>query len=97
MQGSKEEWSQQETLLLLEGIQVYGEAWPKVAAHVGTKPSFKCALRFLQVDPQASLVAHYVQCPDVVGIQCSNIVGIPFVSEPLSNLRCSYHPDLEVP
>lgn len=49
-QGSKEEWSQQETLLLLEGIQVYGEAWPKVAAHVGTKPSFKCALRFLQVD-----------------------------------------------
>lgn len=47
--GRHEEWSHEETLLLLEGIQLYGEVWPDVAAHVGTKPSFKCALRFLQL------------------------------------------------
>lgn len=44
-----EEWTEQETLLLLEGVEVYGEAWPRIAAHVGSKPSFKCAMRFLQL------------------------------------------------
>lgn len=52
LQAVEEEWTEQETLLLLEGVEIYGEAWPRVAAHVGSKPSFKCAMRFLQVPPR---------------------------------------------
>jgi SWI/SNF related-matrix-associated actin-dependent regulator of chromatin subfamily C len=47
--GSREAWSDQETLLLLEGVEAFGEAWPSVAAHVGSKSQLQCALRFLQV------------------------------------------------
>ena len=47
--GGREEWSDQETLLLLEGVEAHGEGWPAVAAHVGTKSQLQCAMRFLQV------------------------------------------------
>lgn len=30
-------WSQQETLLLLEGLEMFGDDWTEVADHVGTK------------------------------------------------------------
>lgn len=47
--GGGGEWSDQETLLLLEGVEAHGEGWPAVAAHVGTKSQLQCAMRFLQV------------------------------------------------
>ncbi len=47
--GGRGEWSDQETLLLLEAVEARGEAWPAVAAHVGTKSGLQCAMRFLQV------------------------------------------------
>lgn len=47
--GGRGEWSDQETLLLLEAVEAHGEAWPAVAAHVGTKSGLQCAMRFLQV------------------------------------------------
>lgn len=42
-------WSAQETLLLLEGMELHGEAWAKVAEHVGTKSKLDCVLRFAQL------------------------------------------------
>lgn len=39
-------WTEQETLLLLEGVEMYQEDWSKVAAHVG-KPRDECLLKFL--------------------------------------------------
>ena len=37
VQESPQEWSDQETLLLLEGMEMYGENWAEIAEHVGTR------------------------------------------------------------
>lgn len=40
------EWTDQETLLLLEGIEMFQEDWTKVAQHVG-KTREECLKKFL--------------------------------------------------
>ncbi|PVV03865.1 hypothetical protein BB560_001649 [Smittium megazygosporum] len=47
--GPQNRWSDQETLLLLEGIEMYDEDWEKVAEHVGTRSRDECVLHFLQL------------------------------------------------
>ena len=41
-------WTEQQILLLLEGIEMYGETWDRVAAHVG-QPRKACIRQFLQL------------------------------------------------
>lgn len=43
------EWTDQETLLLLEGIEMYDSDWDKVAHHVGTRSKEQCVMHFLQL------------------------------------------------
>lgn len=43
------DWSDQETLLLLEGIEMFDEDWLKVAEHVGTRSKEQCVMHFLQL------------------------------------------------
>ena len=43
------DWSDQETLLLLEGLEVYGESWSDVAEHVGTKSVEECIRHFIRL------------------------------------------------
>lgn len=42
-------WCASESLLLLEALELYGDAWSRVAAHVGTKTQAQCLMHFLQV------------------------------------------------
>ncbi|GAB4819040.1 hypothetical protein N2152v2_006086 [Parachlorella kessleri] len=42
-------WTDQETLLLLEGLELYGENWAQIAEHVGTKTQMQCIMHFLQM------------------------------------------------
>ncbi|KAF9435509.1 hypothetical protein BGZ76_006137 [Entomortierella beljakovae] len=42
-------WTDQETLLLLEGLEMYDEDWSQVAEHVGTRSREQCILHFLQM------------------------------------------------
>ncbi|KAG9071193.1 hypothetical protein KI688_008738 [Linnemannia hyalina] len=42
-------WTDQETLLLLEGLEMYDEDWSLVAEHVGTRSREQCILHFLQL------------------------------------------------
>ncbi|GAM19479.1 hypothetical protein SAMD00019534_026540 [Acytostelium subglobosum LB1] len=44
-----EEWTDQETLLLLEAIDIYGDSWADVAEHVATKTKEQCLLHFLRL------------------------------------------------
>lgn len=48
-QSSDEQWTDQETLLLLEGLELYDEDWNLVAEHVGTRGREQCILHFLQL------------------------------------------------
>ncbi|KAL4441240.1 hypothetical protein ABPG77_011477 [Micractinium sp. CCAP 211/92] len=50
-------WTDQETLLLLEGIEKYGESWQQVAEHVGGRSAMQCVARFLQLPTEETLLA----------------------------------------
>lgn len=42
-------WSNQELLLLLEGIEMYQEDWTAVSAHVGSRSKDQCVSKFIQL------------------------------------------------
>eukprot|EP00871_Galdieria_phlegrea_P001104 jgi/Galph1/1995/GphlegSOOS_G681.1 len=44
-----ERWSENETFLLLEALEMYGENWDAVAEHVGTKSKEACVLQFIRL------------------------------------------------
>eukprot|EP01132_Coremiostelium_polycephalum_P000488 gene488-616_t len=44
-----DEWTDQETLLLLEGLDIFGDSWSEIAEHVGTKTREQCLLHFLRL------------------------------------------------
>uniref|UniRef100_A0A3B3QHJ6 SWI/SNF related BAF chromatin remodeling complex subunit C1 n=1 Tax=Paramormyrops kingsleyae TaxID=1676925 RepID=A0A3B3QHJ6_9TELE len=43
------EWTEQETLLLLEGLEMYKDDWNKVSEHVGSRTQDECILHFLRL------------------------------------------------
>ncbi|XP_061372189.1 SWI/SNF complex subunit SWI3C-like isoform X3 [Gastrolobium bilobum] len=42
-------WTDQETLLLLEAMEIYNDSWNDIAEHVGTKSKAQCILHFLRL------------------------------------------------
>lgn len=49
MQTQPQDWTDQETLLLLEGLELHKDRWGDIADHVGTKSQVQCILHFLQL------------------------------------------------
>ncbi|KAG0359426.1 hypothetical protein BG005_000818 [Podila minutissima] len=47
--ASEDTWTDQETLLLLEGLEQFDDDWNLVADHVGTRSREQCILHFLQL------------------------------------------------
>lgn len=43
-------WNDGETLLLLEGLELFDEDWSSIANHVGTRTREQCVLKFLQLE-----------------------------------------------
>uniref|UniRef100_A0A8C2IRX0 SWI/SNF related, matrix associated, actin dependent regulator of chromatin, subfamily c, member 1b n=1 Tax=Cyprinus carpio TaxID=7962 RepID=A0A8C2IRX0_CYPCA len=43
------EWTEQETLLLLEALEMYKDDWNKVSEHVGSRTQDDCILHFLRL------------------------------------------------
>lgn len=48
-QQQQQPWSDQETLLLLEGVEMYADNWEGIAYHVGTRSKEACVVKFLQL------------------------------------------------
>ncbi|XP_078440977.1 SWITCH/sucrose nonfermenting 3C [Wolffia australiana] len=51
-----ESWSDQETLLLLEGVEKFKDNWNEIADHVGTKSKAQCLLHFLRLPVEDDLL-----------------------------------------
>ncbi|KAK7264307.1 hypothetical protein RJT34_31914 [Clitoria ternatea] len=49
-------WTDQETLLLLEALELYKENWNEIAEHVGTKSKAQCILHFVQMPIEDAFV-----------------------------------------
>jgi len=43
------DWTEQETLLLLEALEMFKDDWNKVCEHVGTRTQEECILHFLRL------------------------------------------------
>ncbi|ORZ40717.1 hypothetical protein BCR44DRAFT_1386026 [Catenaria anguillulae PL171] len=67
-------WTEPETLLLLEGVEMYDHDWSAVAQHVGTKTRDQCILQFLRLP---------IQDP-YVGVEASKLGGLQFHRPPMS-------------
>lgn len=53
-------WTDQETLLLLEALELYKENWNEIAEHVATKTKAQCILHFVQMPIEDT----FVDCDD---------------------------------
>lgn len=47
--ASSGKWTDQETLLLLEALELFKENWNEIAEHVATKTKTQCILHFVQM------------------------------------------------
>ena len=47
--GRLREWTDTETLLLLEALEMHKDDWNKVCEHVGTRTQDECVLHFLRL------------------------------------------------
>ena len=47
---AEDKWSEEETLLLLEGLEEFDDDWNRVADHVQTKTREQCVMKFLQLE-----------------------------------------------
>jgi SWI/SNF related-matrix-associated actin-dependent regulator of chromatin subfamily C len=52
------EWSDQETLMLLEGLEMFPDDWSKVASHVKSHSREECILKFLKLPIEDSYVGN---------------------------------------
>lgn len=53
---SGESWTDQETLLLVEALELFGDNWNEIAEHVATKTKDQCILHFLQMPIEDSFL-----------------------------------------
>jgi len=47
--GNNDDWTDEETLRLLEGVEMYDDDWSKVEEHVGTRSAQQCIRKFLEL------------------------------------------------
>ncbi|XP_047087902.1 SWI/SNF complex subunit SWI3C homolog [Lolium rigidum] len=56
-------WTDRETLLLLEGIEKHNDNWNNIADHVGTKSKAQCIYHFIRLPVEDSLL-ETIEVPD---------------------------------
>lgn len=55
------DWTEDETLLLLEGIEKFGsDSWERVSKHVGTKSVQQCILHFIRLPIDDQFLEHNI-------------------------------------
>ncbi|XVE93226.1 hypothetical protein REPUB_Repub01dG0172100 [Reevesia pubescens] len=64
-------WTDQETLLLLEALELYKENWNEIAEHVATKTKAQCILHFVQMPIEDV----FVNCDDNIDANSKETAG----------------------
>mmetsp|Transcript_2901 Transcript_2901/g.13553 ORF Transcript_2901/g.13553 Transcript_2901/m.13553 type:complete len:739 (-) Transcript_2901:3069-5285(-) len=72
-------WSEQETVLLLEGIELHGENWELISKHVGTRDTTACLFQFAKMPLEEALLESVKKKPDRDGQSEQQAVEIPFL------------------
>ncbi|KAF7631204.1 SWI/SNF complex subunit SMARCC2 [Meloidogyne graminicola] len=75
------EWTPQETLLLLEGLEMFKDDWNQVSDHIGTRTQDECILHFLKLPIQDSFLEEENKKEGKNG-EISNVLG-PLAYQPI--------------
>ncbi|KAE8716689.1 organ-specific protein S2-like [Hibiscus syriacus] len=70
-------WTDHETLLLLEALELYKENWNEIAEHVATKTKAQCILHFVQMPIEDA----FYNCDDNVDTNSKEIAGLAAISD----------------
>ncbi|KAF3435689.1 hypothetical protein FNV43_RR22781 [Rhamnella rubrinervis] len=70
-------WTDQETLLLLEALELYKENWNEIAEHVATKTKAQCILHFVQMPIEDT----FLDCDDDVDASSKEIQNLDSVDK----------------
>lgn len=62
-ENDTDKWTDEETLLLLEGIEKYNDNWDDIAGHVATKSKAQCIYHFIQLPVKDGLLEN-VEIPN---------------------------------
>ncbi|XP_066339472.1 SWI/SNF complex subunit SWI3C homolog isoform X2 [Miscanthus floridulus] len=62
-ENDSDKWTDEETLLLLEGIEKYNDNWDDIAGHVGTKSKAQCIYHFIRLPVEDGLIEN-VEIPN---------------------------------
>ncbi|KAI3672773.1 hypothetical protein L6452_38872 [Arctium lappa] len=86
-------WTNQETLLLLEGMELFNENWIEIAEHVGTKSKAQCILHFVRLSIDETPLES-IEVPAASNLPNGNGCGKP---QPYANGKASIieDPDFE--
>ena len=71
-------WTEQETLLLLEGLELHSDDWNKVAEHVKTRSAEECVLHFLRLPIEDPYLETILPSLSVPGADASTSGVMPF-------------------
>ncbi|XP_010248270.1 PREDICTED: SWI/SNF complex subunit SWI3C-like [Nelumbo nucifera] len=66
-------WTDQETLLLLEALEIYNDNWNEIAEHVGTKSKAQCILHFVRLPMEDGLLENIEVLSKSVSANVPNI------------------------
>ncbi|KAH8101111.1 Smarcc1 protein [Cristinia sonorae] len=55
--AAEDEWSDQEILLLLEGVEMYDDDWSAIEEHVGSRSAQQCIRKFLELPIEDPYIA----------------------------------------
>ena len=55
--GTEDDWSDQEVLLLLEGVEMYDDDWSAIEDHVGSRSAQQCIRKFLELPIEDPYIA----------------------------------------
>lgn len=58
--GPAAPWTEPETLLLLEGVEMFDNDWNRIATHVGLRDREQCVLKFVQLPIEDRYLSRYL-------------------------------------
>lgn len=93
---SEEKWTEEETLLLLEGLEEFDEDWNRVADHVATKTREQCVMKFLQLEIEDKYIEADLPRGDAATPSAKFLRDLDYLSEGRAPLHHADNPILSV-
>lgn len=93
---AEEKWTEEETLLLLEGLEEFDEDWNRVADHVSTKTREQCVMKFLQLEIEDKYIEADMPQGDAATPSAKFLRDLDYLSEGRAPLHHADNPILSV-